>query len=83
MTVAPGGARRGKAASAPADWRDYHPSGRPRALVPILDNHYGVVLEQGRLATEYDRWFQAMTAAFPVSKGIPVGVTGASSVGGP
>ena len=36
------------------DWRDPLDSGRPRVLVPILDHHYGVVLEQGRFSVGYD-----------------------------
>jgi (1->4)-alpha-D-glucan 1-alpha-D-glucosylmutase len=36
------------------DWRDHYQSGRPRVLVPILDNQYGVVLEAGRLSLRFD-----------------------------
>ncbi len=36
------------------DWRDHFQGGRARVLVPILDNHYGVVLEAGRFAIRYD-----------------------------
>jgi (1->4)-alpha-D-glucan 1-alpha-D-glucosylmutase len=44
--------------------------GRPRVLVPILDNHYGVVLEQARFALAYDGGefsvhYESMT--FPLS----------------
>jgi (1->4)-alpha-D-glucan 1-alpha-D-glucosylmutase len=35
------------------DWRDLHDR-QPRVLVPILDDQYGVVLEQGRFAIVYD-----------------------------
>lgn len=33
------------------DWRD---APRPRVLVPILENHYGVMLEQGKFSLAYD-----------------------------
>src|SRR3954470_9935543 len=33
------------------DWRDPQ---RPRVLVPILENHYGVVLEQGKFSLAFD-----------------------------
>ncbi len=36
------------------DWYDHYQEGGARVLVPILDNHYGVVLEAGRLAVRYD-----------------------------
>jgi (1->4)-alpha-D-glucan 1-alpha-D-glucosylmutase len=36
------------------DWREQHQGGRPRVLVPILENHYGVVLEQGKFSLGYD-----------------------------
>lgn len=36
------------------DWSDLHHAGRARVLVPILDQQYGVVLEQGRFAIGYD-----------------------------
>jgi (1->4)-alpha-D-glucan 1-alpha-D-glucosylmutase len=36
------------------DWRDPYQAGQPRVLVPILDNHYGIVLEQGRFSITYD-----------------------------
>lgn len=35
------------------DWRDPYQSGRPRVLVPILGDQYGVVLEQGKIALRY------------------------------
>lgn len=35
------------------DWRDHHQSGRPRVLVPILGDHYGVMLEAGKFAIDY------------------------------
>ena len=36
------------------DWYDHYQEGGARVLVPILDNHYGVVLEAGRLTVRYD-----------------------------
>lgn len=36
------------------DWYDHYQEGGARVLVPILDNHYGVVLEAGRLSIRYD-----------------------------
>lgn len=36
------------------DWSDHSQMGSARVLVPILDNHYGVVLEAGRLAVRYE-----------------------------
>ncbi|MGH7956825.1 MAG: malto-oligosyltrehalose synthase [Opitutaceae bacterium] len=36
------------------DWRDHSQSERPRVLVPILDNQYGVVLEAGRFALRFN-----------------------------
>lgn len=54
------------------DWGEPQPGGpsRPRVLVPILDNHYGVVLEQGRFglacdAGEFAVHYESMR--FPVS----------------
>lgn len=35
------------------DWHDPYQEGGARVLVPILDNHYGVVLEAGRLSVQY------------------------------
>lgn len=35
------------------DWSDQYQEGGARVLVPILDNHYGVVLEAGRLSVQY------------------------------
>lgn len=36
------------------DWQDQYQSERPRVLVPILDNQYGVVLEAGRFALRFN-----------------------------
>ena len=36
------------------DWRDHALSDRPRVLVPILDNQYGVVLEAGRFSIRFN-----------------------------
>ena len=36
------------------DWSDHAQVGSARVLVPILDNHYGVVLEAGRLTVRYE-----------------------------
>ena len=36
------------------DWGDPYQSGRTQVLVPILDNHYGLVLEAGRFAIRFD-----------------------------
>jgi (1->4)-alpha-D-glucan 1-alpha-D-glucosylmutase len=36
------------------DWHSHYQSERPRVLVPILDNQYGVVLEAGRFALRLD-----------------------------
>ena len=36
------------------DWHDHYQPGCARVLVPILDNHYGVVLEAGRFAIRLD-----------------------------
>jgi (1->4)-alpha-D-glucan 1-alpha-D-glucosylmutase len=35
------------------DWRDHYQSGRPRVLVPILADHYGIMLERGKFAITY------------------------------
>jgi (1->4)-alpha-D-glucan 1-alpha-D-glucosylmutase len=36
------------------DWRDHFQNGsRPRVLVPILADHYGVMLEEGKFALDY------------------------------
>jgi (1->4)-alpha-D-glucan 1-alpha-D-glucosylmutase len=36
------------------DWRGHHQGERPRVLVPILENHYGVMLAQGKFSLGYD-----------------------------
>jgi (1->4)-alpha-D-glucan 1-alpha-D-glucosylmutase len=52
------------------DWSDPYQSGRPRVLVPILADRYGVVLENGKLAVEFGRGAFAVTyegMRFPVN----------------
>lgn len=36
------------------DWSDHYQGGRARVLVPILGDHYGVLLEQGKFALRFD-----------------------------
>lgn len=52
------------------DWRDPYGSGRPRVLVPILADQYGVMLEEGKFRLEYANGVFAVTyenLRFPLS----------------
>src|SRR6185436_7294975 len=55
------------------DWRDPYQSGeRARVLVPILGDHYGVILEDGKFALQYrNGGFQVVYEGmrFPLSLG--------------
>jgi (1->4)-alpha-D-glucan 1-alpha-D-glucosylmutase len=52
------------------DWSESGAGGRPRVLVPVLDDQYGVVLEAGRLTLAYEDGAFSVRYAdlrFPVS----------------
>ena len=46
------------------DWHDQQLSERPRVLVPILDNQYGIVLEAGRFALRFDAQAGTLTIQY-------------------